>query len=133
VRGTSFQAARLGAMHALVLAHEPLQTIFGLDLIEPDQVPEVPCRVRHGLIVVGKSGVAELVAIPLKTRDLAGFAADAGGGIHQFADVVVPRDAAARCSTAVTGDRFYFQCSIAHGVSPQAFSIFTRKPLNSGV
>src|SRR4029077_13787618 len=130
VRRTGHQAARLFAVHALVFAHEPLHAIVGLNFIELDQVPEVPRRFRHGLVGVVKSGFAEVGSVPLQAGNLAGLAADAGSGIHQLAHVVVVGNAGlcrtvslaifptAGSAAAVSGDRFYFQCSIAHGVSP---------------
>src|SRR5262249_2315292 len=131
VSGTGFQTTRLFAMHALILAHQPLHVavIPGV-FVELDQVPEVPGCFRHRLVGVIESGLAELVSVPLHAGDLAGLAADASRRIDQLAHVVVTGDSAAffavrlgvgpaagRAAT-VTGDRFDFQCAVAHGVSP---------------
>src|SRR6266403_613213 len=47
---TSRQTAGVGAVHALILAHQPLdRAIRILVLIELDKVPEIPAGFRHGL------------------------------------------------------------------------------------
>ena len=52
VRGTSRQAPRLRAVHALVFAHQPHQRaiLFSNVFVEEDQVPVIPPRLRHRLI-----------------------------------------------------------------------------------
>ena len=89
VRGTSRQAAGLGAVHALVLAHEPHQrAVFAFVLVEEDQVPVIPARLRHRLVGVTEDGFAERQVVPFHAGHFAGFAADAGGGVDEFADGV---------------------------------------------
>ena len=84
------QAAGIGAVHALVFAHQPLnRAIPVLVLVELDQVPEIPARLRHRLVSVVECRRAERHIVPFDARHLAGFAADAGRRIDQFADFVV--------------------------------------------
>src|SRR6267143_4498125 len=60
VGGTSRQAAGVGAMHALIFSHEPLdRAIRVLVLIELDEVPEIPARLGHRLVGVVEGGRAE--------------------------------------------------------------------------
>jgi hypothetical protein len=87
VCGTSLQASWLGAVHALVLAHEPLQTAIRLlVLVEEDQIPIVPAGFRHGLQSVVEGRLREGHVVPLDAGHFASLATDAGGGIDQFAD-----------------------------------------------
>src|SRR5712664_741792 len=87
---TSRQAARVGAVHALILAHEPLdRAIRILVLIELDEVPEIPARLGHRLVGIIEGGRAERHVVPLDACYFAGFAADARGGVDQFADFEV--------------------------------------------
>ena len=80
---TGDEAARLFAVHALVLAHEELQgAVFAFMFVELDQVPVVPLRFGHGLVGVVEGRFAEGEAIPLQTGNLAGLATDACGGIN---------------------------------------------------
>src|SRR5262249_49491320 len=96
------ETSRLFAVHALVFAHEPLQVaVLVLSFLELDQVPEIPCRLRHGLVGVLKQRLAELITVPLQAGDLAGLAADASGGIHQFANVIITGNASTRRSAAM--------------------------------
>src|SRR5262249_903920 len=94
VRRAGDQATRLLAVHALVFAHQPLQAVVAFDLLKLNQVPEVPRRLRHGLVGFVKSGFLELVSIPPQACHLAGFAADTSGGVHQLAAIVVAGSAA---------------------------------------
>src|SRR5208282_3208600 len=83
------EAAGVGAVHALIFAHEPLQgTVFAFVFVEEDQVPVVPARLRHGLVGVVEDGVAEGQVVPLHAGDFASFAADASGGVDEFGDDV---------------------------------------------
>src|SRR6266403_2763028 len=87
---TSRQAARVGAVHALILAHEPLdRAIRILVLIELDEVPEIPARLWHRLVGIVEGGRTERHVVPLDACYFARFAADAGGGVDQFADFEV--------------------------------------------
>ena len=86
--GQADQAAGLFAVHALIFAHEQHHgAVIALMLVELDEVPIVPGRFRHGLVRIVEGGFAEGVAVPFEARDFAGFAADAGGGVHQLADL----------------------------------------------
>jgi hypothetical protein len=77
-------------MHALVLAHEPLdRPILSLVLVELDQVPEVPARLRHRLVSVVERGRAERHAVPLDASHFARLAADTRRGIDQLANLEV--------------------------------------------
>ena len=105
-------------MHALVFAHEPLQAVFlAFHFVEADQVPVVPFRIRHGLVGIVESGLAELVSIPLQARHLAGFAANAGGSVNEFTDVVIARDIASRNRTRMRRNRFDLHGFAGHGGS----------------
>ena len=87
VGGASFQASRFGAVHALVLTHQPLQcAVFALVLVEEDQVPVIPPGVRHRLVGIVEGGLREGHVVPLDAGHFAGLAADAGGGVDEFAD-----------------------------------------------
>src|SRR5216683_992365 len=84
------KASRLGAVHALVLAHQPHhRAVFALVFVELDQIPIVPPRVRHRLVGVVEDRFAERQVIPFHTSHLARFAADASGGVDQLADGVL--------------------------------------------
>src|SRR6266851_1799814 len=133
VRGTGRQAPGLRAVHALVLAHQPHQrAVFALVLVEKDQVPVIPARLRHGLIGIIEDGFAEGQVVPLHARHFARFAADAGGGVDEFADCKLALGVFAGNGARVTGNFLDAQYFLAHGIL-YAFSSFTRKPLNSGV
>src|SRR4029079_8176541 len=119
----------VGAVHALVLAHEPLERAVGLDVLaELDQVPIVPRRLWHGLVGVLKNGFAEGKIVPLQAGDFTGLASDAGGSVDQFGEARLPLRAFAGEGTGAAGDGLYAQVR-AHA----SFSSVTRKPLNSGV
>src|SRR5499427_10294845 len=80
ISGTRRETAGLGAVHALVLAHEPQQrAVFALVLIEKDKVPVIPARLRHGLIRVVEDGFAKRQVVPFHAGYFASFAAYAGG------------------------------------------------------
>src|SRR6266851_1004657 len=133
VRGTGRQASGLRAVHALVFAHQPHQgAVFAFVLVEEDEVPVIPARLRHGLIGVIEDGFAEGQVVPLHARHFARFAADAGGGVDEFADCKLALGVFAGNGARVTGNFLDAQYFLAHGIL-YAFSSFTRKPLNSGV
>src|SRR5438445_7542093 len=106
VRGTRRQAAGLGAMHALVFAHQPHQrTVFLADVfVEEDEVPVIPARFRHRLVGVVENGFAEGKVVPLHAGDFASLAADAGRGVNELADGVFPLGAFARNGSGMAGD-----------------------------
>src|SRR5215475_6708555 len=88
IRRTSFQATGIGAVHALILAHEQHgAAIVALVLIELDKVPVVPCRFWHGLVAVVEGSVSKGVAIPFQAGYFAGLAADTRGSVDQLADL----------------------------------------------
>ena len=70
-------------------------------LIELDEVPVIPRRFGHGLVRVVEIGLREAVTVPFEAGDFAGFAADAGGGVDQFANVVVAAGTGSRDRTSV--------------------------------
>src|SRR5215472_1212602 len=89
IRGAGCQASRFGAVHALVLAHQPHQrAVFAFVFVEEDQIPVIPARFRHGLVAVAENGFAERQVVPLHASDFASLAADAGRGVYEFADGV---------------------------------------------
>src|SRR5262249_27463149 len=127
---TRSQAPWIGAMHALILAHEPGQrAVFALVLHELDQVPIIPRRFRHRLIGVLKRRLAKRQIVPLQARDLAGLASDAGSRIDQFRDPLLALGPFSRRWSGVSGNALYAKRGPAH----PTFSSLTRKPLNSGV
>src|ERR1035441_3647538 len=90
VGGTSREAAGVGAVHALILAHQPLdRAVRILVLVELDEVPEIPARLGHRLVSIVEGGQGERQVVPLGAGYFARFAADAGGGVDQFADFEV--------------------------------------------
>src|SRR5258705_431338 len=102
---------------------------------EFDQVPIVPLSRGHRLIGVIESGFSEGIIVPLHTGYFTGFAANACRHIDIFADLESALRALAGDWSRVGRDLLNLHCSLIHGSSPlsQAFSIFTRKPLYSGV
>ena len=115
VGGTGREASRVGAMHALILAHQPHhRSVFLGLLVELDQVPEIPLRGGHRLVSVVKSRLRERKIVPFLAGDLAGFAADAGGGVHQFADLKVALGISAGNGSSVPGNLLNPQRSLAH-------------------
>ena len=76
------QTPGIGAVHALILAHQPLnRAVFTLVLIELDEVPEVPTRFGHRLVGVVEGRFPERHIVPLDARHLAGLASNARRGI----------------------------------------------------
>src|SRR3954469_16249655 len=102
LRGTGAEAARILAVHALVLAHRPHQrAVVARMLVELDQVPVVPRRRRHRLIRVVERRLAERHVVPFDTRDLAGFAADTRGRVDVLAHLLFAVHTRARHRTGV--------------------------------
>ena len=105
IRRAGREAARVFAVHALVFAHEQHHAAVGaLVLVELDQVPVIPCRLRHRLVAVIKGGFGERVTVPFQAGDFAGFAADARGRVHQFADLEFTVQTGTRNHAGVTGN-----------------------------
>jgi len=83
IRRSGREAARIGAVHALVLAHQQHQgAVFALVLVEFDQVPIIPCSLGHRLITIVEGGFTERITIPFETCHFASFATDTRGGVH---------------------------------------------------
>src|ERR1039458_5616559 len=105
VGGTSRQTAGIGAVHALVFAHQQRDAaVFTLVLVELDQIPVIPRRLRHGLVAVVEDRVGEGVAVPLQAGDFTGFAADAGRSVDQLAHQFAALDVFAGRWTSVAGN-----------------------------
>ena len=105
VGGTCGEAAGVGAVHALIFAHQPHQcAVFALVLVKEDQVPVVPASLRHGLVGVAEDGFAEGEIVPLHAGNFAGLAANAGGGVDELADGVLALGVFAGDSSGVAGD-----------------------------
>ncbi len=133
VRGTCRQAPRLRAMHALILAHQPHQrAVFAFVLVEENQVPVIPARLRHRLVGVAENRFSKRQVVPLHARHLACLAANACSCINEFADGILALRVFAGNAPGVAGDFLNAQYFLAHGAL-YALSSFTRKPLNSGV
>ena len=103
-------------MHALILTHQPHhRSVFLGLLVELDQVPEIPLRGGHRLVSVVKSRLRERKVVPFLAGNLAGLAADAGGSVHQFADLVLTLHPFARNGTRMAGDFLNTERGLAHG------------------
>ena len=101
------EAAGIGAVHALILAHEPLDGAVGiLVLIELDEVPEMVAGLGHCLVGVVEGGGSEGQVVPLDAGDFAGFASDAGGGVDQLADLEVALHGEAGRGIGVARDHY---------------------------
>ena len=85
--------------------------------VEEDQVPIIPARLRHGLVGIVENGGRKGHIVPLDARNLASFAADAGGGVNQFANDVLALGAFARDRSGVAGNFLDAQRSLAHGAA----------------
>src|SRR5208282_5562134 len=79
-------------------------------LIELDEVPEIPARLGHRLVSVVEGGQGERQVVPLGAGYFARFAADAGGGVDQFADFKIALHAEAGRGTGMARDHFGLQC-----------------------
>src|SRR5690606_398649 len=79
------QAARVLAVHAAVLADQPLQrALVGLALGEAHQGPGLRGEVVRVVVDAGVLPDAVAQVVPLHARHLAGLAADAPGGVDQL-------------------------------------------------
>ena len=113
---TRQQATWIGAVHALVLAHQPTEVAIAVHvLVEADQVVVVPRHIRHGLVGVVENGFAERIAVPFQARYFARFAADAGGDVDQLAHVVIARCIPSGDGSGVSGDGLDLEWSVAIG------------------
>src|SRR5208282_6028899 len=105
VRRAGREAARIGAMHALVFAHEQHHGAVGtLMLIELDQVPVIPCRLGHRLVTVVEGGFAERVTVPFQAGYFARFAANTRGRVDQLANLEFTVQTFTGDDAGVTGD-----------------------------
>src|SRR5262249_10608593 len=86
-RGACLEAARIGAVHAPVLADQPLEFALGLDLEESHHGPGVLAQVAR--VVVGPGVRADRVAqvVPFHARALARLAADALADVDQLGEL----------------------------------------------
>ena len=125
-RRTRPEAARVHAMHALILRHEPQRRAYlRFCFVEFDQIPEVVSEVRHCLISAFEIAEGDLLVIPLLAGDFTRFTADARGRIDHLRDRVgSPGHAGrlARCRRNRLDESF-----------DHIFSMLTRNPLYSGV
>src|ERR1700739_2208408 len=72
----SNQASRLFAVHALIFAHQQLHSaVLALVFVELDQIPVIPCRLRHRLVAIVKCSFAERISVPFQTGYFASLAA----------------------------------------------------------
>src|SRR5215831_12927625 len=78
---TSGEATWIGAVHALVLTHQPSNTAIVFTFVETNQVPVVRGQGGHRLVSAGLLRVLGLEIVPLLAGDLACLAADAGAGV----------------------------------------------------
>src|SRR6185436_16805034 len=85
-RGARRETARVLAVHALVLAHEPHQRAVLLALGELDQVPVLRVERRHRLVGGELLRREDAEVVPLLARDLARLAADAGRRVDELRD-----------------------------------------------
>src|SRR5262249_41414316 len=128
VGGAGCETARIGAVHALILAHEPGERAVVARMFRGlDQGSLISRRRPHGLVSVVEDCLGERQFVPLEAGHFARLTADAGGGIDQFADLLLPLRSRARNRPGVPRNLLDLQRS-AH-----AFSSFTKNPLNSGV
>jgi len=105
IGGTSLEATRIGAVHALIFAHQQRDAaICALVLVELDQVPVIPRRLRHGLVAVVEHRIGERITVPLEARNFTSFAADARGGVDQLANLVVALHVLAGSGASVAGN-----------------------------
>ena len=83
------EAARVGTVHAVVLADQPLQiALLIFELVETHHLPGVGGEVKR--VVVHSDALADLVTqvIPFGTGNLARFATDAACHIDQLGDTL---------------------------------------------
>lgn len=116
VGGARGEAPWISAVHALVLAHQPLErAIFIRDFVELDQVPVIPVRVGHGLIRVVEHGGLERHVVPLHAGHFARFATNAGRRVDELADLFLALHTRARNRPGMTRNFLYLQrLAIAH-------------------
>ena len=131
------ETARIGAVHALVLAHQPGEVAVDLGLLELDEVPELGVERGKGLVGPLDAGGHRRQVVPLLAGHLAGLAPDAGGGVDVLAD---GRHPAHPAGLAAERRRRLEDLETLDGHDgPQVvergwpFSIRTRKHLYSGV
>src|SRR5262249_10775236 len=136
-RGTGGEAARVLAVHALVLAHQPGEAVVGLLLLEADEVPVVGVQGGQRLVRARLLGGDHRQVVPLLTGHLAGLAADAGGGVDQLGDDREPAERRAVSALGGRGAPDLHRLTEGWGAHARSafptFSMRTRKALNSGV
>ena len=95
----------LGAVHALIFAHEPLDGAIGiLVLIELDEIPEVVACLRHCLVSVVEECRRERHVVPFNAGNFAGLAPDARSRVDQLADLELALHTAAGTWSGMPGD-----------------------------
>jgi hypothetical protein len=81
------KAARIFAVHALILAQQPHEIAVKVVLDEFDQVVVVPFRRGHRLVGIVEGRLAERMIVPFNAGDFARFAADACANVDILADL----------------------------------------------
>jgi hypothetical protein len=103
IRRARCKATRILAMHALIFPHQQHHAVIGVFvLIEPDEVPVIPRRIRHRLVGIVEYRFTERVSIPFQASHFARFAPDAGGRIDQLADLKLAFESRTRWRTGVS-------------------------------
>ena len=118
------EATRLGAVHALVFAHQPVEAVLGFVLAEADQVPEVRRHVGHRLVRAHLHRGFWRQIVPLLAGHLAGLAADARRSVDELRH--------RRLHADTRGWRTGGGANDVEGRRHHTFSSLTRKPLYSG-
>jgi hypothetical protein len=99
------QAPGIGAVHALILAHEPLDRAVGiLVLVELDEVPEMRPCLWHGLVSVVECRRGEWHVVPLDARYFTRLATDTRCGVDKLADFEIALHAKTRRGSAMARD-----------------------------
>src|ERR1700735_3336309 len=92
--------------------------------IKLDQVPVIPRRLRHCLVGVVESGLAEGVAVPFEAGYFTRFAADACRGVHEFANLKLAVQPSARDGSGMPRDPNYFCRGLAHRCSLRLLNLY---------
>src|SRR5215475_8002158 len=150
-RRAGLEAARIPAMHAAVLADQPLE-VLGLGIDPLGEAHHRPaCRREIGGIVVDPDVHAHLLVhvVPFEAGDLAGLTADAFRGVDELRHLGLPlrrrRDGRSRATDEVPFSelrrngldrwirKWWKHRRLPYATGPEMGSISTRNALNSGV